>query len=296
MRLHSSTDPEDPWTLTSLQRAILSHRIRVRSDVATDQHELLCVTTDLLHSIGMEGQLPSVATQAANAIRFIGDHISRAGHALAIVPDEFHTVVGAMDRHSSDWLLLHLCDQGVIDIGLETTDTRPHPRNSGSIIIKTLRDLRLTLVGWEQYETAKHGGFRADYGFLAMKFNDPVLDPFVENVIKPVIKNEMGYRLLDMRDVARAGIIDNIMRMQIRDAAFVIVDLTHGNRGAYWEAGYAEGLGKPVVYICQKKVFEDESTHFDTNHCTTVPWTTDDQDGFCEALVATLKRSLDLTS
>src|SRR3546814_6925901 len=73
-----------------------------------------------------------------------------------------------------------------------------------------------------------------------------------------------------MRNVARAGIIDNIMRSQIRDAAFVIVDLTHDNSGAYWEAGYAEGLGKPVIYICEKAKFDKAKTHFDTNHCTTV--------------------------
>ena len=34
--------------------------------------------------------------------------------------------------------------------------------------------------------------------------------------------------LVDMHDVGRAGVIDNIMRTQIRDAAFVIVDLGLG--------------------------------------------------------------------
>ena len=68
--------------------------------------------------------------------------------------------------------------------------------------------------------------------------------------------------------VARAGVIDKIMRTQIRDAAFVIVDLTHDNPGAYWEAGYAEGLGKPVIYICEKGKFEATKSHLDMNHCT----------------------------
>ena len=42
-----------------------------------------------------------------------------------------------------------------------------------------------------------------------------------------------------MNDVSRAGVIDNIMRIEVRDAKFVLVDLTHDNNGAYWEAGYA---------------------------------------------------------
>ena len=126
-----------------------------------------------------------------------------------------------------------------------------------------------------------------------MKFNDPELDSFVNEVVKPATR-EIGYDLVDIRDVARAGVIDNIMRAQIEDAAFVIADLTHDNSGAYWEAGYAEGLGKPVVYICEKTKFEEASTHFDTNHCTTVPWSSDDPDGFRRELIATLRRSLDL--
>jgi nucleoside 2-deoxyribosyltransferase len=38
--------------------------------------------------------------------------------------------------------------------------------------------------------------------------------------------------------------------------------------GAYWEAGLAEGLGKPVIYICRDGI----ETHFDTDHRQTVRW------------------------
>jgi nucleoside 2-deoxyribosyltransferase len=110
--------------------------------------------------------------------------------------------------------------------------------------------------------------------------------------VKPKLA-EMGYPLVDLRDVSRAGVIDNLLRAQIRDSAFIIVDLTHDNLGAYWEAGYAEGLGKPVIYICERSKFEEKKTHFDTNHCTTVTWATDDPDDFVAELGATIRRSLD---
>ena len=158
-----------------------------------------------------------------------------------------------------------------------------------------INDITLALDGWERYEAGKRGDFKGKYGFIAMQFGDSGLDDFVRDVVKPAVKNGTGYDLVDMRDVPRAGIIDDIMRVQIRDSAFVIADLTHDNRGAYWEAGYAEGLGKPVIYICEKTKFEDASTHFDTNHCTTVPWSRSDPDGFRRELIATLRRSLDLS-
>lgn len=127
-----------------------------------------------------------------------------------------------------------------------------------------------------------------------MKFKDADLEAFVKNVVKPTIKREIDYDVIDVRDVSRAGIIDNIMRAQIRDAAFVLVDLTHDNSGAYWEAGYAEGLGKPVIYLCEREKFDQAKTHFDTNHCTTVPWSTENPEEFGNELVATLRRSLNL--
>jgi hypothetical protein len=35
-------------------------------------------------------------------------------------------------------------------------------------------------------------------------------------------------------------------------------------------------------------------THFDTNHCTTVPWSANEQGEFTKQLIATLRRSLNL--
>ena len=155
-----------------------------------------------------------------------------------------------------------------------------------------IEDITLALDGWERYEAGKRGEFEGNYGFIAMQFDDPDLDNFVRDVVKPAVKQGTGYGLVDMRDVAQAGVIDNIMRIQIRDSAFVIADLTHDNYGAYWEAGYAEGLGKPVIYICEKAKFERDRSHFDTNHCTTIPWSKDDSERFSRELIATLRRSL----
>ena len=67
--------------------------------------------------------------------------------------------------------------------------------------------------------------------------------------------------------------------------------------GAYWEAGYADALDKPVIYICEKSKFKTKPSHFDTNHSTTIFWEkgkdSDNMD-FRRQLIATLRRSLDL--
>ena len=224
--------------------------------------------------------------QAINLVRYIGDQVSSSGKPISTLP-EISQSIGARSVEFMFQLLDELCDTGLIQFNKATSY-----QSSQTPYTK----VNLTLKGWEQYEEEKRGKFEGNYGFIAMQFDDPDLEAFVQEVVKPAVKDEIGYDLVDMRDIGRAGVIDNIMRVQIRDAKFVIVDLTHDNNGAYWEAGFAEGLGKPVIYICKKEKFEDQKTHFDTNHCTTVPWSRDEDEGFRQELTATLRRSLDLSS
>ncbi len=224
------------------------------------------------------------AVQAMNLIRFIGDEVAQSGEPISHLPvTVIQNAIGAPSEKFAEQLVEELSENAVIKMAEPMIVQQQGP---------IFRYVNLTLKGWEQYETEKRGEFAGNQGFLAMQFNDDDLDAFVRDVVKPAVKDETGYDLVDMRDVGRAGIIDNIMRVQIRDSAFVIADLTHDNYGAYWEAGYAEGLGKPVIYICEKEKFESKTTHFDTNHCTTVLWSMDNVEGFKKELIATIRRSL----
>ena len=275
------------WKLTPLQRAVLSHRIRTQSaDSPTAESKPFRITANVLEAIRSSAKLPNPAVQAANLIRFVGDHVSRSGEPVTSMPmnemDYHHAIIGALDSGAIMRLTKELIERKLL--------TDEYFRDSSFV------NVTLSLDGWERYEAEKRGGFDGNYGFIAMQFDDADLNDFVAKVIKPEVKNATGCDLVTLHDVATAGVIDNIMRVKIRDAKFVIADLTHDNRGAYWEAGYAEGLGKPVIYICETTKFDEKKTHFDTNHCTTVPWSREDDAGFRERLTATLRRSLDQSS
>ena len=271
------------YQLSELCRAQLAHRIRTGNTSRTSN--TINVTHGFISDFIADGcPGPTPAEQATKIIKYIGDEVSRSGQRLKTLPVEFFAIIGAPNPTLAGELTMELNIRGLIDgMPLKTLNTPP-----------SLLNVNLTLDGWEQYEAEKRGEIDSNYGFIAMKFGENTLDPFVKNVVKPAVKAGINYDLVDMRDVARAGIIDKIMRTQIRDSAFVIVDLTHDNFGAYWEAGYAEGLGKPVIYICERTKFEKVNTHFDTNHCTTVVWSEDDPDQFTKELIATLRRSLNL--
>ena len=280
------------WDLTSVQRAVLSHRIRTKtSGRPANERDLLLITTALLDSLRSNSLLPSPTAQATNIVRFVGERVSQSGEPIERFPYKIHAIIGSLNRTAAVRLMNELAKRGTIT----SVSNSHYQTESGEFPWPPEpAGINLSLDGWAQYESQRRGSYESNYGFIAMQFNESDLEDFVQNVVKPTVKNATGYDLVDMGDVATAGIIDNIMRVRIKEARFMIADLTHDNRGAYWEAGYAEGLGKPVVYICEAEKFERDKSHFDTNHCTTVPWSSDDPETFRQQLSATLRRSLDL--
>lgn len=226
----------------------------------------------------------SPAIQKVNLIRYIGDSVAESGKPIGkIESNEFSDSIGAPSIEFAEQLIEELAQKGIVVMG------EPVQMLGGPTLYISVS---LSLDGWEQYEAERRGQIDSKYGFMAMQFGDNELDSFVADVVKPAVRDGFGYDLLDMRDISAAGVIDNIMSVQIRSAMFVMADLTHDNNGAYWEAGYAEGLGKPVVYICKKDKFDKMKTHFDTNHRTTITWSKDDPEKFSRELIATLRRSL----
>jgi nucleoside 2-deoxyribosyltransferase len=128
---------------------------------------------------------------------------------------------------------------------------------------------------------------------MAMQFGDNILDRIVDEHFRPAVK-EAGFQLYRLDDKPEAGLIDARLRNEIRNCRFLIADLSHANAGSYWEAGYAEGLGKPVIYTCEKSVFDPKAAtvarpHFDTNHHLTVIWEESDPQTAARKLKETIR-------
>ncbi len=73
--------------------------------------------------------------------------------------------------------------------------------------------------------------------------------------------------------------IDDEIIAGIKQSRFLVADFTHGEDGArggvYYEAGFAHGLGLPVIFTCQKDSVD--KLHFDTNHYNHIVWTTPEE-------------------
>lgn len=265
--------------LNSMKRARLSHYTRTNHD---SKNQIL-VDDNLIAQVLEADSLINPAMQAKNIIQYIGKKMSEDGLPISQFGSELYAISGSPTNEFAGIIVENLSNLDLISCKVNPAGLRNFYFN-----------ITLTLAGWEKYLLNKSGKFAGNFGFMALQFGDLQLENLTKFHIKPYVLKKLNFEILDVRDNSKAGVIDNLIRTNILDSAFVIADLTHENRGAYWEAGFAEGAGKPVIYICQKDKFHEEKTHFDTNHSTTVLWDMNEIDYFLEDLVATIRRSLNL--
>ncbi len=100
--------------------------------------------------------------------------------------------------------------------------------------------------------------------FVAMKFGTETL------ALREKIKEGLvGYNVRIMDEIEHNHLIVPEMLKEIKNSGFVIAELSNHNNGAYYEAGYALGLGKEVIHICQKDELSN-GLHFDVAQVNTI--------------------------
>lgn len=115
--------------------------------------------------------------------------------------------------------------------------------------------------------------------FVASAFGKDDVDEVYEKSVLPVMRRLS----ISPSRVDRVEHNDNI-DMKILDlisqSDLAVVDLTYARPSVYYEAGFASGLGKPVVYTVRKDHFKnlDDSlrVHFDLQMKNIIQWSTGD--------------------
>lgn len=104
---------------------------------------------------------------------------------------------------------------------------------------------------------------------VAMRFGDET--KLLREAIRKGVENA-GYNAIYIDEVQHNDFITPELLKHIKDSKFVVTDLTHENNGAYFEEGYAMGLGKPVIQLCKSGV----KLHFDIAQKNTIIWESED--------------------
>ncbi|WIY53927.1 hypothetical protein O9Z70_05170 [Devosia sp. YIM 151766] len=141
--------------------------------------------------------------------------------------------------------------------------------------------LALTIEGWQYLQQLDNAGVSSDQAFVAMWFGPEITSAYNEG-IAPAIR-DAGYLPMRIDQKEHANRIDDEIIAEIRRSRFVVADFTCGvvddggqpvaipRGGVYYEAGFAQGLGIPVIWMCREDHIN--YVHFDTRQFNHITWT-----------------------
>lgn len=264
------------------KRDYISFRIRQETERAESP---IKITEEYLQRWLKNVDFPKPPEQANNLILWLGRqarHQDGFSGYLVKNQTELASIVGCnRNRDSVGFLVRYLNEQKLLD-----SDDTTRPTDSFG--------LRLSIPGWERFQELQTKVLDSRIAFMAMQFSDVNMDKVYLECFKPAVA-DAGFELRRLDERQGAGLIDDQLRVAIRTAKFVLADLSSANAGAYWEAGFAEGIGKPVIYLCDSAVWKHEDPkkrpHFDTNHLVTIVWSPDQLAEARSKLTATIRNT-----
>jgi nucleoside 2-deoxyribosyltransferase len=107
-----------------------------------------------------------------------------------------------------------------------------------------------------------------------MWFDPSLTDAYKKGIEQAVLG--AGYKCLRIDQKEHIGKIDDEIIAEIRRSRFVVADFTSkrdmARGGVYFEAGFAMGLGIPIIWTCKADCID--YVHFDTRQFNHITWTT----------------------
>lgn len=131
--------------------------------------------------------------------------------------------------------------------------------------------IKLLTKGWQRVDDLQKYNTNNKEVFVSMAFNDGTTE--TRKAIKAGII-DAGYSPEFIDEIIHNHQIMPEMFRMIRECRFLIMDVTDPNYGAYYEAGYALGLGKEVIITCREQEFHDTNNkpHFDIAQKQILVW------------------------
>ncbi len=133
----------------------------------------------------------------------------------------------------------------------------------------------LTPDGWKLLQELKEKQIKSNQAFVAMSFSKDKKEIWQQG-IKPILES-LGYNAIRIDEKEHNDMIIDHIIAEINKSGLVIADFTEHKHGVYFEAGYAMGLGIPVIWTCHED--DISGIHFDTKPFNHIGWTTPEELG-----------------
>lgn len=131
----------------------------------------------------------------------------------------------------------------------------------------------ITADGWDYLEQYDRRIEERTQAFVAMSFSDDLKQIWEGPIYNAITK--AGYKPRRVDAEPHADRIDVKIISEIKNSRFMVADVTEQKRGVYFEAGYALGLGLPVIWCVRKD--DLDNVHFDTRQYNHIVWEASDE-------------------
>lgn len=116
----------------------------------------------------------------------------------------------------------------------------------------------ITPKGWNKVAELESTNKDSKKVFVAMWFSDEMKETFEKYIQSAVAEAKEGHNALHIGKKEHNNDINDEIIAEIKTSKFVIADLTGDRGGVYYEAGFAKGLGIPVIFTCHSDWFNKE--------------------------------------
>lgn len=140
-----------------------------------------------------------------------------------------------------------------------------HTEGSGDVVVE--------VPGYIQVESLMRRRPDSRQVFVAMWFDERMVPIYEQGIAPGIIASGMTPLMINRKEHVER--IDDQIMLEIRKSRFVVADFTGHRSGVYFEAGFAIGLGIPVVWTCRKD--ELNTLHFDIRQYNMIDWQTPDE-------------------
>jgi hypothetical protein len=137
--------------------------------------------------------------------------------------------------------------------------------------------LRLSIDGWRRIAELKKTKVKANQAFVAMWFDPSLNQAWIEGfqqALERDLPEDKRYKAIRIDLVEHNEKICDKIMAEIRKSGLVVADLTGQRGGVYFEAGFAKGLGIPVIWTCRDT--DIEKLHFDIRQYNHIKWNNPD--------------------
>jgi len=219
-------------------------------------------------------------TKSEYLLKYLRRHSKTIAETVTLSPTEL-AVGFCSNKNELLFCLRYLADKGQIEEDA-TPARKGQPASSGGLAY------RLTPAGWAALDTAKPATQpQAVVAITLEKDNDPLWAIGFASGIQAA-----GYTAVRIENKEYGNKITDELIVDLRRTSIVVADLTGQSPLAYFEAGLALGLGKPVFWTCEESEARDKKLWLETRQYVVTTWTRDKPEDFARRLAKRIEATL----